>query len=508
MLLSDVVAASRDVAEVAGRKAKVARLADLLSSAQPAEIPIVVGFLTGELRQGKVGVGFATIRDLDVGASPSPSLTVQNVDGLADELHSISGPGSQIEKFDALRAVYGRATSDEQEFISRLFLGEVRHGALDGVMIEAIAAAAEVKAADVRRAQMLRGDLREVAETAITEGVEGLADVGLELFRPLQPMLAKTAESLEGALDQLGTAIFEWKLDGVRVQVHRNVDNVRLFTRNLKDVTDRSPEVAEIVRGFPAKQFVLDGEVIALRDNGRPFPFQVTMGRFGRHSDDGADLPLTPFFFDILHLNGTDTVDDGAQRRLERLMSAVPERFRIPQLVTADLGRAQGFLDEALEAGHEGVMIKSLDAAYAAGRRGAAWQKLKPAHILDLVVLAVEWGHGRRTGWLSNLHLGAFDPATGEYVMLGKTFKGLTDEMLEWQTERFIELETHRRGHVVYVRPEQVVEVAFDGIQASTRYPGRMALRFARVKRYRDDKRADEADPISVVRAIFEKATA
>ena len=504
MLLADVVAASRDVAEVAGRKAKVARLADLLASADQAEIPIVVGFLTGELRQGKVGVGFATIRDLSISPAPEANLTVHNIDGLADELLAISGPGSQIQKFDALRAVYGRATAEEQEFISRLLLGEMRQGALDGAMIDAIAAAANVKSAAVRRAHMLRGDLREVAETAMVEGTAGLSDVGLEVFRPLQPMLAKTAESLEAALEQHGTAILEWKLDGVRLQVHRDGARVRFFTRNLKDVTDRSEDLAGIVLGFPAERFVLDGEVIALRDDGRPHSFQVTMGRFGRHGE--GDTPLTPFFFDILHLGGTDTVDDGAQRRLERLMSAVPTRYRIPQVVTSDVGRAQGFLDEALEAGHEGIMIKALDAPYAAGRRGASWQKLKPAHTLDLVVLAAEWGHGRRTGWLSNLHLGALDRDTGEYVMLGKTFKGLTDEMLAWQTERFAELETHRRDNVVYVNPEQVVEVAFDGVQQSTRYPGGMALRFARVKQYRDDKTADEADPLDMVRAIFDRS--
>ena len=507
MLLSDVVAASHDVAEAAGRNAKIAHIADLLSAADPEEIPIVVGFLTGELRQGKVGVGFATIRGLNVPPADGPNLTVQNIDGLADELLAISGPGSQIEKFDALRAVYGRATAAEQEFISRLLLGEMRQGALDGVMIEAIAAAGEVKSAQVRRAHMLRGDLREVAETAITEGSDALRDVGLELFRPLQPMLAKTAGSLDATLVSLGQAILEWKLDGVRVQIHRLNDEVRVFTRNLKDVSDRTLDVADVVRTFPSKRFVLDGEVLALRPDGRPEPFQVTMGRFGRQAESNTEeLQLVPFFFDILHLEGEDTVDESGLRRLERMMSVVPERFRIPQLVTGDLARAEAFLQSAIEAGHEGIMLKSAEASYSAGRRGAAWQKLKPSHTLDLVVLAAEWGHGRRTGWLSNLHLGAWDADADEWVMLGKTFKGLTDEMLAWQTERFLALETHRDGNVVFVRPEQVVEVAFDGIQESTRYPGGMALRFARVKTYRNEKPASESDPVDLVRKIFDRS--
>ncbi len=506
MLLADVVTASRDVAEVSGRKAKIARLADLLSAADETEIPLVVGFLTGELRQGKVGVGYATIRDLDVSPSTSANLTVQNIDGLAEELRAITGPGSQIQKIDALRAVYGRATREEQEFISRLFLGEMRQGALDGVMIEAIAIAAGVQPAAVRRAHMLHGDLPDVAETAMTEGGEGLARVGLELFRPLQPMLAKPADSLDEAIPDAGAVLLEWKLDGARVQVHRNGNEVRLFTRNLKDVTDRSPEVVEIVRSFPATRFVLDGEVIALRDDGRPLPFQVTMGRFGRQPDDGASgMPLTPYFFDILHLSGTDTVDEDGRRRLELLMSAVPERYRIPQLVTSDRNRAESFLGEALAAGHEGIMIKSLTAPYAAGRRGASWLKLKPSHTLDLVVLAAEWGHGRRTGWLSNLHLGARDPDAGGFVMLGKTFKGLTDDMLEWQTDRLKSLAIDENGWQVTVRPELVVEVAFDGVQSSSRYPGGMALRFARVKGFRPDKSADDADTIGAVREIFER---
>ncbi len=508
MLLYDVVAASQDVAEVSSRKAKIARLADLLSSADPAEVPLVVAFLTGDLRQGKVGVGFATIRELDVAPAETPSLTVQNIDSLADELLAIAGPGSQIQKLDALRAVYGRATDVEQEFISRLFLGEMRQGALDGVMVDAIAQAAQVKSASVRRAHMLQGDLRDVAATALAEGQDGLAQVGLEVLRPLQPMLAATADSVDEAIEALGTAVVEWKLDGIRIQAHRQGEDVRLFTRNLNEVTDRLPEVADVLRGFPAESFVLDGEVIAMHEDGRPLPFQATMGRFGTQDGDGDGLAepgmvsLTPFFFDILHVNGTDTIDDPTQRRSERLMAVVPERHRIRQIVTADPDRARSFLEEAIAAGHEGVVVKSSDAPYAAGRRGSAWLKVKPIHTLDLVVLAAEWGHGRRSGWLSNLHLGALDPESGEFVMLGKTFKGLTDEMLDWQTEQLKKLAVDEDGGQVRVRPELVVEVACDGVQASSRYPGGVALRFARVKGYRPDKRAAGADTIDTVRAI------
>jgi DNA ligase-1 len=352
---------------------------------------------------------------------------------------------------------------------------------------------------------MLRGDLRAVAVTALAEGAAGLQALSLELFRPVEPMLAKTAESVGDAVASLGGgAAVEWKLDGARVQVHRSGDEVRIYTRNLREVTARLPEIVEIVRGFPSERLVLDGEVIALAGDGRPLPFQETMSRFGRDGAGDLDTPLTPFFFDILHLDGTDLIDAPAAERSEALAGAVDREAVVPRLVTDDPEAAEEFLRSTLAAGHEGVMVKDLRSAYQAGRRGAGWLKVKPAHTLDLVVLAVEWGHGRRTGKLSNLHLGARDPRSGEFVMLGKTFKGLTDEMLEWQTRRFLELETARQGRVVFLRPEQVVEVAFDGIQASSRYPGGMALRFARVKGYRDDKPAAQADTIDTVRAIFE----
>jgi len=375
-------------------------------------------------------------------------------------------------------------------------LGELRQGALAGVMADAIARAADVPAAAVRRAAMLAGDLGAVAAAVIADGGAGLEGFRLELLRPVQPMLAQTAETLEEALERARPAAVEWKLDGARIQAHRVGDQVRVFTRNLADVTERLPEVVEAVRALAVKSVVLDGEAIALDAEGRPQPFQVTMSRFGSRAS--VEPPLTAFFFDCLHLDGEDLVGRPARERL----AALPDELRVPRIETDDAAEAEAFLEDALARGHEGVMVKALDAPYEAGRRGTGWIKVKRAHTLDLVVLAAEWGHGRRSGRLSNLHLGARDPTTGGFVMLGKTFKGMTDAMLAWQTERFLELETHGDGHTVYVRPEQVVEIAFDGVQTSRRYPGGVALRFARVKGYRPDKRAEEADTIETVRAL------
>jgi ATP-dependent DNA ligase I len=506
MLLIEVVDASADVAAVSGRKAKIARLAELLAGAGREAVPLVAGFLTGELRQGKVGVGFAAIRDLDAPPASEPSLTVADVDAMADDLAGISGAGSKARRAELLESVYRRASEREQVFLSRLLLGEMRQGALDGVMVEAVASAAGVPAAAVRRAHMLRGSLAAVAETAVTDGEQGLAGYGLEVFRPLQPMLAKTADSLEEAVSGFGTAAVEWKLDGARLQIHKAGDEVQMFTRTLKEVTGRSPEVVEAVRAFPAESLVLDAEVIALRADGSPYPFQVTMGRFGRQTS-GGEIPLIPLVFDVLHVDGKDTIDLPASSRFEVLARAVPESFRVPRLVTGDPEAAQQFMDGALDIGHEGVMVKSLDATYAAGRRGAGWLKVKPAHTLDLVVLAAEWGHGRRTGWLSNLHLGARDPQSGEFVMLGKTFKGLTDATLDWQTRELLAREIGREGQTVHVRPELVVEVAFNELQRSRQYPAGMALRFARVKGYRQDKSALDADTIATVAAIYRART-
>jgi DNA ligase-1 len=492
--LADVAATSRRIAGSSGRLDKTALLADLLRRLTPDEVPIVVPWLAGDLRQGRIGVGPAQLR----------TLTVRAVDAELAAVAGLAGKGVQAARSERLGALLARATAEEQSFLFRLLLGELRQGALEGVMAEAIARAADVPADDVRRAVMLAGDAAAVAATALTEGAPGLARFGLQLFRPVLPMLAQTAEDVDDALTQLGTAALELKLDGARVQVHKDGDEVRVYSRRLNEVTPAVPEVVSVVRALPARTLVLDGETIALRPDGSPHAFQTTMRRFGRRLDVEAlrqDLPLSVFFFDCLHADGADLLHRPATERFAALEDAARGGV-IPRLVTADAAAAQAFLDDALRAGHEGLMAKALNAPYEAGGRGAAWLKLKPAHTLDLVVLAAEWGSGRRRGWLSNLHLGARDPDDGGFVMLGKTFKGLTDAMLTWQTQRLLELEIARDEWTVHVRPELVVEIAFNDVQQSPQYPGGVALRFARVKRYRPDKRADQADTIATVRAL------
>jgi DNA ligase-1 len=506
VLLRYVVAASERLAATSKRLTKYEVLAELITGFDPGEIEIGIGFLTGVVRQGNIGVGYATLRDR-VEPATEPTLTLPDVDRSFTVIGQTTGPGSQAERRRLLDDLFGRATESEQEFLVRLILDDLRQGASEGVMIEAIARAARVPAATVRRAALLRGDLRAVAVTALAGGEEALASIGLEVLRPVLPMLAQTSEDVPAALDTFSPAVIEWKIDGARIQAHRQAEQVRIFTRNLADITDRLPEVADVLTELDVDSIVLDGEVIALREDGRPHPFQVTMSRFGSRTNPAelaVELPMTPFFFDCLHLNGRNLIDLPGTERAVAFEKVIPESLRVPRKVVSDSPAAQAFFDDALERGHEGVMIKNPDAPYEAGRRGSGWLKVKPVHTLDLVVLAVEWGSGRRHGWLSNLHLGARDPRSGEFVMLGKTFKGLTDALLEWQTKRFLELETRREGHVVYVRPEQVVEIAFDGIQASSRYPGGMALRFARVKGYREDKSAAEADTIDRVRELFD----
>jgi DNA ligase-1 len=464
-----------------------------------------VAYLAGALPHEPIRVGWAALRDLPPPARGPAVVELAEVDAALRRIGAAAGPGSQRERRHELEALYARATEPEQRFLTSLLHGELRQGALEGVMVEAVARAAEVPVEDVRRALMLAGDLGTVATAALADGRDGLGRFALQVLRPLKPMLAQSAETPEEALSRVGSAVVEWKLDGARLQVHRLGTEVRAFTRNLADVTDRVPEVLEAVLGLPVEAVVLDGEAIALRADSRPRPFQVTMSRFGSRRDVDrlrAQVPLSPFFFDCLHLDGEDLLDHPLSERRSALLARVPEPMRPPAVETGDPSEAERFLAEALAHGHEGVMVKALDAPYEAGRRGAGWLKVKPVHTLDLVVLAAEWGHGRRTGRLSNLHLGARDPETGGFVMLGKTFKGMTDTMLAWQTERLLELETHREGHVVHVRPELVVEIAFDGVQASPRYPGGLALRFARVKGYRPDKSPDEADTIDLVRAI------
>jgi len=505
MLLDEIARTSTDVAATSSRLAKIARLADCLSHASPDEVAVAVAYLSGFLPQGTIGVGWAALRELPPPASPTSALELLEVHEAVSRIAAIAGRGSQAARRDALAELFGRATGGEQRFLTGLLLGELRQGALEGVVVEAVAKAADVPVAQVRRAAMVTGDLGIVASAALAEGQDGLSRFGLTVLQPIQPMLAQTGDDLEDALARVSPARIEWKLDGARLQVHRLGDEIRAFTRNLADITDRVPEIVEAVTALEVDQVVLDGEAIALGPGGRPRPFQETMSRFGSRvkvDESREALPLSSFFFDCLHLDGEDLIDRPARERLEALAGRLPEALRVPSIETEDAAVAQSFLDDALAHGHEGVMVKSLDALYEAGRRGAGWLKVKVAHTLDLVVLAAEWGHGRREGKLSNLHLGARDPESGGFVMLGKTFKGMTDQMLAWQTEHLLGLETAREGHIVHVRPEVVVEIAFDGVQASRRYPGGVALRFARVKGYRPDKRPDEADTIGTVRAI------
>jgi DNA ligase-1 len=511
MLFAELTSASRRIGATRARLEKTSLLAGLLRRLAPSEIDPAVAFLSGQLRQGRIGLGPAAAREAMRGgvASAEPSLTIREVDDAFARLAGLSGAGSAGERQRQLAALLSRATEEEREILVRLVLGELRQGALEGLMAEALASASEVPAPEVRRALMLSGDLTAVARAALTEGRAGLARFRLTMFRPLQPMLAQPAADVEDALGRLGQAAFEYKLDGARVQVHRADDEVRVFTRGLNEVTAAVPEIVEVVRGLPARELILDGEVLALRPDGTPHPFQTTMRRFGRKLDVEvvrAELPLTPFFFDLIRLDGTDLFDAPARERIAGLNGLVPGST-VPRLVTADAAAAEAFFDEALARGHEGVMAKDDASPYEAGSRGFSWLKVKPAHTLDLVVLAVEWGNGRRTGRLSNIHLGARDEATGAFLMMGKTFKGMTDAMLEWQTKRFQELAVATDGYTVQLRPEQVVEIAFSDVQASPQYPSGMALRFARVKRYRDDKTAAQADTIATVRAILEGRT-
>jgi DNA ligase-1 len=508
MKLAAVVEASSRAADTSSRLGKRDAIAACLRAADPQEIEIAVAFLSGETRQNKLGIGYATLSALrgDVAAAAEPSLLLADVDAALGSIAQTTGKGSATERATRLRALFGRATKPEQDFLVRLLVGELRQGALEGVMIEAVAAAAGVPAAAVRRAAMFAGDLAVVARAAFTEGAPGLDRFSIQLNRPVQPMLAQTATDVADALERLGTASFEWKVDGARVQVHKSGDEVRVFTRSLNEVTAAVPEIVEVVRVLPADELILDGETIALGRNGAPQPFQVTMRRFGRRLDVEslrAELPLAGFFFDCLRRDADSLVDRPAQERFAALGEALPGKLVVPRIITSDATEAQAFYADALARGHEGVMAKALDAPYEAGSRGASWLKIKRAHTLDLVVLAAEWGSGRRRGWLSNLHLGARDAASGGFVMLGKTFKGLTDELLEWQTREFLARETARDEYTVHVRPELVVEIAFNDLQASPRYPGGLALRFARVKGYRMDKSLAEADTIDTVRAIY-----
>jgi ATP-dependent DNA ligase I len=552
VLLTELVRTSQAVAATPRRGVKIDKIADLLRAASPAEVPVVVAFLSGELRQRQIGVGYAALSGMLSGDGAAdettPALTVGEVDAVFAEVSAVTGAGAQAARKRLLAGLFGRATAGERDFLIRLIAGELHQGALEGVMIEAVARAAGVPAGEVRRAHLLGGSLQAVATAALTTATAtpttsasipitpelgaattptapaptasaasaALRSFGLQIGRPLRLMLASSASSVAAAFERVSPAAVEWKIDGIRVQVHRDGSGVAVFTRTLDDITTRVPEIAEAALALDVRAAVLDGEAVALRLAGRPRPFQVTAGRTASHIDvaqQRTDVPLTAFFFDLLHLDGTDLIDEPASDRHALLARVLPAHLLIPRLVTADVAAAEVFFADAVSRGHEGVVVKSLSAPYAAGRRGSEWIKVKPRHTLDLVVLAAEWGHGRRRGWLSNLHLGARDPVSGGLVMLGKTFKGLTDEMLTWQTTRLLELaeppslrpagDLRDAYGVLRVRPELVVEVAFDGVQASPRYPGGLALRFARVLRHRPDKPASEADTIDAVRALW-----
>jgi DNA ligase-1 len=500
MLLADVVATSATVAATRSRKAKVVAIADLLGRVEPEETLVATAYVAGSLLQRRTGLGWRGLQTLPEPAATS-TLSLLEVHESFERIAALAGAGSQAARAEAVAELFGAATAEEQRWLRGLVTGEVRQGALDSLVQEGLAAASGVPLAAVRRAAMLAGSTVAVASAALVGGEDALAGFGLQVGRPMLPMLASSAPTLDAALAKAGggEVAVDVKLDGIRIQVHRDGNQVQIATRSLDLITERLPEVVEIALALPAARFVLDGEALALDEDGRPRPFQETASRTAMASG----VTVTPYFFDVLHLDGEDLLDAPGTERAAALERLVPERHRVPRLVTSDPEAAQGFLVEALSAGHEGVVVKNLAAGYEAGRRGASWVKVKPVHTLDLVVLGVEWGSGRRQGWLSNIHLGARDPESGGFVMLGKTFKGMTDEMLAWQTERFLELEMSRSGHVVTVRPEQVVEIAFDGIQRSSRYAGGMALRFARVVRYRDDKSASEADTITTVREMY-----
>ncbi len=508
MLLAELLAVSERVAGTRSRLAKIDAIAECLRRLAASEIALGVAYLSGDTRQGRIGIGYAGLKEA-LAAAPArvPQLTLARVDEAIERFSQIRGEGSAAERQRLLRELFARAIASEQDFLARLLLGELRQGALEGIMLDAIAKAANLPAERVRTAAMRAGGPPVVAEAALTEGEAGLARFALKVFQPVQPMLAQPAEDVADALGRLGAAAFEWKLDGARVQVHKSGEEVRVYTRSLNEVTAAVPEVVAALREVVAREIIVDGETIALKPEGTPYPFQETMRRFGRKLDVEAlraTFPLSVFFFDCLLADGEDLTARPARERFDALAKFLPAKILIPRVVTGDQEAAQDFYVEALARGHEGVMAKALAATYEAGSRGAGWLKIKKAHTLDLVVIAAEWGSGRRKGWLSNLHLGALDPATGGFVMLGKTFKGMTDKMLAWQTERLLALEISREGHVVHVRPQLVAEIAFNEIQASPHYPGGFALRFARVKRYRDDKSAKDADTIETVRALYQ----
>ncbi|NEB90840.1 ATP-dependent DNA ligase [Streptomyces bauhiniae] len=512
MLLTRLAEVSGQVAATASRTRKTDLLAELFRDAEPDDVPVVIPYLAGRLPQGRIGVGWKVL-GREVAPAAEPTLTVRGVDALLTELASVSGAGSQAERARIVDKLMGAATEDEQRFLRGLLTGEVRQGALDALAVEGLARATEADPATVRRAVMLAGSLQTVAQALLAEGPGALDEFRLTVGCPVLPMLARSASSVAEAVEKLGECAVEEKLDGIRVQVHRDGDEVRVYTRTLDDITDRLPEVTSAARELPGERFVLDGEVISFGPDGRPRSFQETAGRVGSRVDvarAAEEVPVSPVFFDALSVDGRDLLDLPFTERHAELARLVPEPMRVRRALVAgpeDTAAAEEFSAATLARGHEGIVAKGLDAPYSAGRRGASWLKVKPVHTLDLVVLAAEWGHGRRTGKLSNLHLAA-RTADGGYAMLGKTFKGMTDVMLAWQTERLGELTVEEKSWGVTVRPELVVEIAYDGLQRSTRYPAGVTLRFARVIRYREDKRPEDADTVEALLAAHPEVKA
>ncbi len=508
LFLKDLVEISERVSATPKKKEKASLLAHFFKEAKGKEISLAASYLSGELPQGRLGIGWATLQEALKGASFQPSpLSLIALDRYFEAIAGKKGPGSSGKKIQTLNEILSRPDEKEREFLIKLIMGEIRQGALEGLVLEAVAQAVPVSLDHLRRSLMFSGNIGEVARVAIEEGASGLSRFQPKLFHPISPMLASPAEGEDEAIDRLGEAGWEYKIDGARIQVHKDGEEIRIFTRHLKEITESIPEIVTLTKKFPIDKAIFEGEAFALRKNGKPLPFQTTMRRFGRIQNvEGIreEIPLAPFFFDLLYLDGGSLLDASYHERFNQLSEGIPSEYLIPRIITADAKKVQDFLSRSLKAGHEGLMAKGLDSPYIAGQRGFLWLKIKPAQTLDLVILAAEWGHGRRKGSLSNLHLGARDAESGEFVMLGKTFKGLTDEMLRWQTKKLLKLETGRDEWTVYVRPELVVEIAFNTIQESPHYPGGLALRFARVKGFREDKSPLEADMFQKVREIFD----
>jgi DNA ligase-1 len=506
-----LVEVSERIRSTTKKKEKISLIADLLKQIRGKEVYLAVHYLSGNLPSGKLGVGWRTVQDALMDLLPSPAqLEITTIQAYLDDVAQASGPGSVEKKKQLIRQLFSKTGIKERNFLIGILMGEIRQGALEGLVLEAVAKASSLPAKMLRQAHMFAGNIGEVAEAALEKGAAGLDRFGPKLFHPVSPMLANPAEGEQEALTRLGEASWEYKLDGARIQVHKASDQIKIFTRHLKDVTTRLPEIVALANNFPIEEAIFEGEAIALRDNGKPFPFQITMRRFGRIQEVERmqkEIPLSSYFFDLLYLDGQPLFNQPYRARIRFLTDRIPSNFMIPSIVTADEKIATAFFKKSLQAGHEGIMAKALESPYIAGQRGYHWLKIKPTRTLDLVILAAEWGHGRRKGWLSNLHLGARDPQSGRFVMLGKTFKGLTDEMLQWMTQKLLTLEKHRNTYTVYVKPELVVEIAYSDLQESTRYPGGMALRFARVKGLRKDKSPDEADTIQAVWSIFEETT-